>query len=104
LRTSAALALTILALAGCGGDDEPPEPAITTPDLTVPGADSAPESTPTATETAPAPAPPPADTSGGATVPQGEQPESPEGDTPPGSGSPEERFENFCDANPGACG
>ena len=101
MRTSAALALAVLAFAGCGGDEERAEPTITTPDLTVPGVTGTPE--PTTTETAPAPAPPPTDTSGGAPAPPA-QPDRPENDTPPESGSPEERFEKFCDANPGACG
>lgn len=48
-----------------------------------------------------APASPPADTggSGGTTGPQ----DSPQNDTPPPSGSPAERFEQFCEENPGAC-
>jgi hypothetical protein len=37
--------------------------------------------------------------SGGATAPQ----DSPQNDTPPPSGSPAERFEQFCQENPGAC-
>lgn len=47
------------------------------------------------------PATPPADTggSGGTTTPQ----DSPQNDTPPPSGSPAERFEQFCQENPGAC-
>ena len=92
-----------LALAGCGGDDEPAEPAITVPDLTVPGRD---EVQPEPTDTAPAttPAAPPADTSGGTTVPTDPGTDSPENDTSPPPGSPAERFEKFCEANPGACG
>ena len=49
-----------------------------------------------------APATPPADTgsgSGGTQAPQ----DSPQNDTPPPSGSPAERFEQFCEENPGAC-
>jgi hypothetical protein len=49
-----------------------------------------------------APAQPPADTggeTGGTQPPQ----DSPQNDTPPPSGSPAERFERFCEENPGAC-
>ena len=48
-----------------------------------------------------APTAPPADSggSGGAQTPQ----DSPQNDTPPPSGSPAERFEQFCEENPGAC-
>jgi hypothetical protein len=48
------------------------------------------------------PATPPADTggdTGGTQAPQ----DSPQTDTPPPSGSPAERFERFCEENPGAC-
>ena len=104
LRTSAALALALVALAGCGGDDE--EPALTTPTLTVPGEPTETTPTQTAPETSTEPEAPPADTSGGTTVPSpGEPPaDSPGSDQPPTPGSPEERFEDFCNANPGACG
>ena len=37
--------------------------------------------------------------SGGTEAPQ----DSPQNDTPPPSGSPAERFEQFCQENPGAC-
>jgi hypothetical protein len=96
------VALVAVVLAGCGGDDEPAEPAITVPDLTVPGRDEA-QPLPTGTATAPA-STPPADTSGGTTAPAQPEPDSPENDTPPPPGSPAERFEEFCEANPGACG
>jgi hypothetical protein len=49
-----------------------------------------------------APTTPPADTggeTGGTQAPQ----DSPQNDTPPPSGSPAERFEQFCEENPGAC-
>lgn len=44
---------------------------------------------------------PPADSggSGGTDAPQ----DSPQNDAPPPSGSPAERFEQFCEENPGAC-
>lgn len=48
-----------------------------------------------------APSQPPAqpDSSGGATTPQ----DTEQNDTPPPSGSPAEKFEKFCEQNPGAC-
>ena len=50
----------------------------------------------------PAPTTPPADTGGdsGGTAPPAD---SEQNDTPPPSGSPAERFEQFCQENPGAC-
>lgn len=49
-----------------------------------------------------APTTPPADTGGdsGGTAPPAD---SEQNDTPPPSGSPAERFEQFCQENPGAC-
>ena len=103
MRTSAALALVVVALAGCGGDDEPSE-TITTPQLTVPGGDDTQDAAPTETVPAPEPEPPDGD-SGGSPAPAPQPaPDSPENDVPPPEGSPAERFEEFCDANPGACG
>ena len=47
--------------------------------------------------------PPP--TGGGTPAPEAEPPaDTPENDTPPPADSPAERFEEFCDDNPGACG
>ena len=96
----------LLALAGCGGDEEPADTGITTPELTVPGGHDVTETTPTATSPATTPAPAPGSNSGGApagTTPDG-QTDSPENDIPPSPDTPEERYERFCDANPGACG
>jgi hypothetical protein len=91
----------------CGGDDEPgTSDTTTTPELTVPRT-TTPE---TETTTTPAPAPtetqPPANPgSGGTTAPPAtQQQDSPENDSPAPKGSPAEKFEKFCDENPGACG
>jgi hypothetical protein len=97
--------LLVAALAGCGGDDEPS--ARTTrelPNLAIP------------TTTAPAvtePAEPPSTTvdpatetlpeEGPATTPQTPA-DTPENDAPPPEDSPAERFEEYCNENPGACG
>jgi hypothetical protein len=101
-------------LSACGRDDEPAAdttPAL--PDLSVPGSDT-PETAPAGpaepevepeVEPEPAPAetvPPPS--GGGTPAPEAEPPaDSPENDTPPPPDSPAERFEQFCDDNPGAC-
>jgi hypothetical protein len=104
-----------LAASGCGGDDEPSaetEPAL--PNLTVPQGDRteaepAPETVPEApfdpsTETLPPETVPPS-TGGGTPAPAPEPPaDTPENDAPPPADSPAERFEEFCDDNPGACG
>lgn len=107
-RLALILATLLVAIAapGCGGDDEPAASSpVTEPELTVPQPDEADEPE-TETETAPEPPPettaPPADE---APVPEAEPPpDTPENDTPPPQDSPAERFEEFCDENPGACG
>lgn len=103
-RGAPAILLTSLALAlgagGClGGDDEGEEvtvPSISTEATTqsVPSQTATLSTTPTTpTTTKP---------SGGAADPN--QPDSPTNDVPPPAGSPEERFEQYCEQNPGACG
>jgi hypothetical protein len=94
------LALVVAAPA-CGGDNEPDE-APPLPDLTVPRTDPEPPAdtasepdtatVPPVTEVAPAP-------SETQTVP-----DSPTNDTPPPADSPAERFEDFCNENPGSRG
>ena len=87
-------------MAGCGGDDEPSaETERALPNLTVPQGDR----TDTETEAAPETVPP--STGGGTPAPEAEPPaDTPENDTAPPADSPAERFEEFCDDNPGACG
>jgi hypothetical protein len=91
-------------LAGCGGDDEPAETTRDLPELSLPSTETAPpvEQTETqattvdpSTETLPPEGPPPSDTA---------PTDTPESDTAPPSDSPAERFEEYCDENPGACG
>ena len=116
-------ALVAVSLAACGGDDEPSNDEIRKPPLTVPTGSSTDSTDTTTDETgttdtapdpsdetpAPAPAEPPLDQpnpgNGGTPAPDTNDPprESPENDTPPEPGSPEERFEQFCSENPGAC-
>ena len=91
-----------MAATGCGGDDESPaDPPPKAPELTIPETDEQP--TPPSTDTTPTTetAPPPTTTTP-------EQPttptDTPENDTPPPADSPAERFEDFCNDNPGACG
>ena len=98
--------MALSAGAGCGGDDEeatdtmPEPPALTVPD------EGSEEPATTPTETAPIPAPEPEpDPAGGTPAPPAEPPpDSPENDAPPPPQSPAERFEEFCNQNPGACG
>jgi hypothetical protein len=94
------LLLTLLALAaGCGGDDEADNPPAL-PDLTVPR-----ETAPPATETLPQTETSPPATTPSAIVPDTTTaPDSPQNDTPPPTDTPAERFEQFCNENPGACG
>ena len=57
------------------------------------------------TETLPPVETVPPSTGGGAPAPEPEPaPDTPENDAPPPADSPAERFEEFCDDNPGACG
>jgi hypothetical protein len=103
------LAVLALAIAGCGGDDEPSTstarelPELSLPTTTSPATPPVEEkTTPTtttvdpATETLPEEGPP-------ATTPQSPS-DTPENDAPPPQGSPAERFEQYCNENPGACG
>ena len=96
--------LLVAALAGCGGDDEPTATTRQLPDLSLPSTVAAPpaEQTDTqattvdpGTETLPTEGPPPSDTA---------PTDSPESDTAPPSSTPAERFEEYCNENPGACG
>ena len=96
-------------LAACGGDDEPKaDTTPTVPELTVPQTDET-EPPPSDTETETTPAEPtetvPPTDDGGTTAPEPEAPtDTPDNDTPPPEDSPAERFEEFCNENPGACG
>jgi ABC-type phosphate transport system substrate-binding protein len=108
--TARVLLLTLLlvaGLSGCGGDDEPASTTRELPDLALP---TTTETTPPVTETTPAPTSTTVDPAtetlpeeGPSTTP--EQPEdSPQNDAPPPGDSPAERFEEYCNENPGACG
>jgi hypothetical protein len=91
-------------LAGCGADDEPAETTRDLPELSLPGSESTPAAEPTetqsttvdpATETLPPEGPAPSDTAPA---------DTPESDSAPPPDSPAERFEEYCNENPGACG
>ncbi|MET0613961.1 MAG: hypothetical protein ABW142_00835 [Thermoleophilaceae bacterium] len=95
-------------IAGCGGDDEPStSTARELPKLSLPTTTSrttppvVEKTTPTTTTVDP-----PTETlpeEGPATTPQAPG-DTPENDAPPPQGSPAERFEQYCNENPGACG
>jgi hypothetical protein len=99
--------LLVAAIAGCGGDDEPARTTHELPALSPPSSSDT-GRTPTAeqteppsttvdpaTETLPLEGPPPSDTAPA---------DTPESDTAPPEDSPAERFEEYCNENPGACG
>ena len=97
---------------GCGGDDESAsETTPTLPDLSAPQGDRTETTAPdTSTDTVPEPDPTPTETvppstGGGTPAPETVPPaDTPENDAPPPADSPAERFEEFCNENPGACG
>jgi hypothetical protein len=111
----AAIATGVLAgvvIAGSGGDDSGSKthsvPELTPPPGSISGegdrgttgekgttGDST-ETTPSQTQTEPAPT----QTNGGADAPPADTEQH---DVPPPSGSPAQRFEEFCKQNPGAC-
>ena len=105
MRTSCAAVAVAALVAGCGGDDEPARTTRELPELAIPRPEStttveqqtAPSSTTVdpATETLPEEGPPPSDTAPA---------DTPESDTAPPQDSPAERFEEYCNENPGACG
>jgi hypothetical protein len=106
-------------LASSGGDDSK-NTDVSAPELTVPGGSGTTGSsrserkgstgtseepgTPSSGDQASggAQAPPSNDSSGGAQAPSTPQ-DTQQNDVPPPSGSPAQRFEKFCDQNPGAC-
>ena len=123
LRSILLLPLLGLALAapGCGGDDSAVEEVPGAPPaLTVPhqkgAADVSASATPTPTPSGDATATPtPADTgstgetggtgtnTGAAATPAPATQDSPAADQDPASGTPPEKFEQFCEENAGAC-
>ena len=95
-------------MSACGGDDEPESRTTRTlPELTQPAGEptETAETAPEIETVEPAPEPTPTEDSGGTPAPTPEPPaDSPDNDVPPPTDSPAERFEEFCDDNPGACG
>jgi hypothetical protein len=96
---------------GCGSDDSPKR-NVTTPELTVPE-DSSGGVTGTTDkgttdegttgesggQSAPVQQAPQTPSGGAPAAPE----DTPQNDAPPATGSPAERFERFCEKNPGAC-
>ena len=118
---AAVLTMLVPVAAGCGGGSKNADKALPpTPTLTVPGEKATPvvpnksntttDTSTTTTSTAVATAPTPTTSNpstpqGGAAPPAtgGASPDSPSNNTSPPSGSPAQRFEQFCKDNPGAC-
>src|SRR6185436_14568920 len=101
--------LLVALIAGCGGDDErAADTARELPDLSIPTVTS-PATPPAAQETAPSttttvdPATETLPEEGPSTTPTTPS-DTPENDSPPPEDSPAERFEQYCNDNPGACG
>jgi hypothetical protein len=91
--------------AGCGSDSEEAHRPIKPPELTIP--QTSPQAPPTQTETTPTTETAPPSTGGGTEAPTETTPpqtDTPQNDTPPPTDSAAERFEKFCNDNPGACG
>jgi hypothetical protein len=108
-RARLAPLLLVAAIAGCGGDDEPAtDTARELPDLSIPTA-TAPTTAPAAEDTTPStattadPATETLPEEGPSTTPTTPV-DTPENDAPPPEDSPAERFEQYCEDNPGACG
>jgi hypothetical protein len=100
-----------VALAGCGGDSEPAtDTARQLPELSIPTERTSPPvtdttTTPATTPTTVDPGTETLPTEGPTTPTTPETPDdTPTTDTPPPEGSPAQRFEQYCNENPGACG
>jgi hypothetical protein len=98
----------VAAIAGCGGDDEPStSTARELPNLDLPTTTKAAppvvETTPPATPTTVDPGTETLPEEGPKTTPTTPA-DTPENDAPPPADSPAERFEQYCEENPGACG
>jgi hypothetical protein len=124
---AAPLVAAVLALAalGCGGDEETADTPARTPAPATAPLETAAETTQATTEqttTEPSGGVGPTDqTTTGSTSSGGdgggggggggvspsydpEQPDSPANDVPPAAGTPQDKFEQYCNQHPGACG
>jgi len=106
----AALLLAISALAvgaaACGGDDDGGSEEAEVPEISVPAGkpQSVPDETTTTPETTTTTTPDTGGGGGGGGNYDPGKPDSPTNDIPPKPGTPEAKFEQFCEENPGACG
>jgi hypothetical protein len=106
----------VIALPGCGGDDEQTVDTVTLPEQVTtsePATTSEPQTTEATTtgESGGVEAEPDDDSgqgedggTGGTGSYDPSKPDSPTNDVPPQPSSPQEKFEQFCDENPQACG
>jgi hypothetical protein len=87
--------LCFLLLGACGDDgDDSTTPSV--PDITIPEGEAE-TTTEETTTTIP-------DSGSGGTTADPSKPDSPTNDLPPEPDTPEARFEEFCEKNPGVCG
>jgi hypothetical protein len=102
-----ALAALAVGAAACGGDDD--EPITTAPEISVPAGEpqTVPQQQTTTNQQQPTTTTAPQG-SGGTQAPSQNynpgKPDSPKNDVPPEPGTPESKFEQYCQQNPGACG
>lgn len=110
------LPLTLIALSGCGADDEPTattETAATQTETAPATVTERTQTTPPTATTPPATVTESPDDGGGVPAPGADteprqapepEPDSPTNDLPPPADSPAERFEKDCEQQPGSCG
>ena len=95
------LAALAIGAAGCGSDDE--SSPTTAPTISVPSGEVQTVPEPKTTTTTPEQTTTNSGGSGGTKV-NPSKPDSPTNDVPPEPGTPESKFEQYCNQNPGACG
>lgn len=98
------LAALAIGAAGCGSDDESSQ--TTAPTISVPSGEVQTVPEPKTTTTTPEQTTTDSGGSGGSggTNFNPSKPDSPTNDVPPAPGTPESKFEQYCNQNPGACG
>lgn len=109
LASASALAVLAFGSAGCGDDEETTTvpPASTTSSSTTTSSTESTSSSTTTTSSTTSTTPTVTESTGATTTTpevEIEEPDSETNDKPPKPGSPEEAFEQACEADPDACG